>query len=491
MVVPLLVALIAAALLWAAFPPLGVGFLTLPAVGALLWAIRRAPRATIAIAAGATFGVSFFTGLVWWIGNLGLVALSPLVLSQAAYPTLYAWGLFRARHWRGWRWAAAAAGGWALMEYARARLPVGGFSWGMVGYPMGEYAATRAAAQWIGTSGWSVVLVALAAGLVLVLDGDRRRHAAGAAAVAALLLVGGAASPAAPDGPSLRVAVVQGNSPCPRTHCAGERRLILESHLELTRRIVAAGAVDLVVWAESSTGYSTDPVGNPETAALIGAEARRLGAYLLVGSDRPVGDDAFVNANVLFAPDGSVVGEYRKVHPVPFGEYVPLRPVFGLIPATRRVPRDMVRGSGPVVFPLGSAGLGSVISFEGAFARYPREHVRAGADLLVIATNESSYGESPAADQLIAIARMRAAELGVDVIHAAITGRSTLITGGGEVGERTGLYTAEVLTGTVQVRDAGLTLYARWGDWVVLLGALWLGAAVVAGRSREEQKAAR
>ncbi len=103
------------------------------------------------------------------------------------------------------------------------------------------------------------------------------------------------------------------------------------------------------------------------------------------------------------------MGEYRKQHPVPFGEYVPLRPIFGLIPATDRVPRDMIRGDGPIVFDLGEHVLGSVISFEGGFSRYALQHRREGANVMVVATNEGSYGMAPTSDQFIGMTRMRGA----------------------------------------------------------------------------------
>jgi apolipoprotein N-acyltransferase len=75
--------------------------------------------------------------------------------------------------------------------------------------------------------------------------------------------------------------------------------------------------------------------------------------------------------------------------------------------------------------------------------------------------------------------RMRSAELGVDLIHSAITGKSTLITDGGVVGETTDLVAAEVLTGTVEMRRSGRTLYAVLGDWLAVLAAIGLGGGAL------------
>jgi apolipoprotein N-acyltransferase len=76
------------------------------------------------------------------------------------------------------------------------------------------------------------------------------------------------------------------------------------------------------------------------------------------------------------------------------------------------------------------------------------------------------------------MSRMRAAENGVDVIHGAVTGSSVLITQGGVLGEPTGLFEKAILTGTVRIRTAGPTLFARWGDWLAV-AAMILGALTV------------
>jgi apolipoprotein N-acyltransferase len=231
--------------------------------------------------------------------------------------------------------------------------------------------------------------------------------------------------------------------------------------------------VDLVVWSEGSTGsFNADPVQNPEIGEAIGVEARRIGAWFLVGSDRPLSETHWINANVLFNPEGEIVGEYQKQRPVPFGEYIPWRPVFEWIPDLDQVPRDMIPGQGPVVFDLGDGvEMGSVISFEGGFSRYPRQNSRAGANLIVVATNEGSYGTTPGSDQFIGMTRMRAAELGTPVIHAAVTGKSVFIGEGGEfTSESTGLGTMEILTAVVA--PSARSIYASTGDVVMIAVAL-------------------
>ena len=103
-----------------------------------------------------------------------------------------------------------------------------------------------------------------------------------------------------------------------------------------------------------------------------------------------------------------------------------------------------------------------------------------------MATSQASYPFSNASDQLIAMTRMRSAELGVDVVHGAITGKSTIITDGGVVGETTDLVAAEVLIGNVEMRASGMTLYALLGDWLALAAAVGLGGVAFVRSIRSE-----
>ncbi len=476
-------------LVWVAFPPLSLGAIVFVAPVPFLLGVRRASTGRQALLVGLAFGIGFFGPLLEWITEMGVIAWAPLVLLEALFPATFAWMVFRVRHRPDWQWMGVVVGGWALTELARSYLPVGGFTWGWLGYAVSGFAGARGAAQWIGVSGWTVLTMLVAGGLALWVEARRGGiwAAVGAAGVLVLVAAGGV-WPAVADGQILQVAIVQGNSPCPAQRCADERKLITQSHLDLTRTL-PAGELDLVVWPESSTGYATDPIENPEIAGQIADEAIRLQSYLLVGGDRPVDDEHFANVNLLFDPDGRILDEYLKTHPVPFGEYIPWRAVFGWTEKFRAAPRDMLRGQGPVVFSTEWGSLGSVISFEGAFARIMRGPVRDGAELLVVATNNSSYGLGPASDQFIGMTRMHASALGVDVIHAALTGRSTIISDNGSVGSVSGLFTAEILTGEVRVRASGMTLYTTLGEWPYLLAIAWfLAVVVVAAREREKSR---
>ena len=474
-------ALLGGVLLASAFPPFDwvlVGWL---AVAGLVWLLTEAETRRSALLYGYLYGVGFFGGVMWWIANVELVAFFPLILLEASGFLVVAWFVYRWRDAGQVQVAVAAGGSWALMEFVRVRWPFGGFPWATLGLSISA-TPLRSSAQWIGASGWSVLIVSLCAVAVLWI---RRRRGAGAVvslvAVVVLLGVFGLIAPATADGEEVRVAMVQGNSPCPGTRCLGERVAIYEAHLALTRQI-EPGSVDLVVWPESSTGFSAHPLTNPAVAEAVAAEAVRIGAPILVGGDRSDGEANFINSNAFFDERGVFVGEYRKVHPVPFGEFVPFRPLLDWIPPLARVPRDMTRGSGPVLFDLEAGPIGSVISYEGAFARYERQMIAEGARLLIVATNEASYGDSPASDQFLAISRVRAAEFGTDIVQVAVTGKSAIISASGELRGVTGLFESALVIESVSMRSAGPTLYSRIGDLVATLTILALGGAIVRDR---------
>lgn len=468
----LLLALLGAAISVLAFPPFGPGWLIVIGVGLFLASLRTAVSPEKGLLLGALYGLGFFGGLLWWLSELELLALI-LVPVQALYVTIYSWWLARYTNRPIGAWVALAVGGWAVMELVRYHFPVGGFEWGAAGYALSDSVFTRLPASFVGTSGLTVVIVLIGAVLASAIVRQFERPLSSALVVVGVLLGTGISVfvNGFVDAGLAEVAVVQGSTPCPFEHCPPDERLrTFEQHLELTRSI-RPGDAGLVVWSEGSSGsFNADPVQNPAIGRAISEEAKRLRAWFLVGSDRPVSETHWVNANVVFDPNGEIVGEYHKQHPVPFGEYIPWRPLFDWIPALDQVPRDMIRGDGPVVFDLGTYQLGSVISFEGGFSRYALEHRRAGADVIVVATNEASYGLTPASDQFIGMTRMRAVELGVPLIHAAVTGKSAVVDPFGDITETTGLGTQEILT--QEITTSRSTPFTILGNSLMYLAVL-------------------
>jgi len=474
----LLVSLAGAVVSFLAFPPYGPGLLILPGVALFLWALHRVDDRRQGFWLGFVYGLVFFGGFMWWMAKLELIALV-LIPVQALFCAVYAWWLTGHTDEAAGNWLVFAVGGWSVMELIRYHFPVGGMEWGAVGYALSDNVLARQPAAVVGTSGLTVLVVVVAAVAVQVVARRADRGALWAGVVVTLVVSGSYSWLISQDVPDVGVPVtiVQGSTPCPFEHCPPTERLrTYQQHLELTRSL-EAGTAGLVVWPEGSTGATNaDPVLNQEVGEAIAAEAQRLGSRFVVGGDRVVSDTEWINANVYFDADGEIVGEYRKQHPVPFGEYIPWRPVFDWIPALDRVPRDAIRGDGPVLMDE----IGSVISWEGGFSRYALETRRAGAEVIVVNTNTASYGIAPTSDIWIGMTRMRAVELGVPVIHAAVTGKSTVIDLDGSVGPVTGLGEMVVLQDTYRAADLD-TPYTATGDVVIYLAAI--AAIIVRSKS--------
>ena len=273
----------------------------------------------------------------------------------------------------------------------------------------------------------------------------------------------------------LNITIVQGNSPCPgaKNKCSNERQKIYDSHLAQTQSL--EGNFDLVVWPESSTGFNNDPGVHSRVQNDISTQALRLDSYFLIGGDRPVQKEYFENYGIFINREGEIVDQYLKQHPVPFGEYIPFRKYLDWIPPLALVPRDMIRGDGQKIFMVNDTKISTVISFEGSFQRYIRNSVLDGAELVVILTNQASYGESGMSDQFILMSRANAISNERPIVHAAITGKSAFIDHNGKVISKTELFETTTLNEKLEVRQTE-TPYSKYGNYLnyifIIFGAL-------------------
>jgi len=263
----------------------------------------------------------------------------------------------------------------------------------------------------------------------------------------------------------LNITIVQGNSPCPgaKNRCSNERQKIYDSHLAQTQSL--EGNFDLVVWPESSTGFNNDPGVHSRVQNDVSTQALRLDSYFLIGGDRPVQKEYFENYGIFINKEGEVVDQYLKQHPVPFGEYIPFRKYLDWIPPLALVPRDMIRGDGQKIFMVNNTKISTVISFEGSFQRYIRNSVLDGAELVVILTNQASYGESGMSDQFILMSRANAISNDRPIVHAAITGKSAFIDHNGKVISKTELFETTTLNEKLEVRKTE-TPYSKYGNYL-------------------------
>ncbi|MCA1830983.1 MAG: apolipoprotein N-acyltransferase, partial [Actinobacteria bacterium] len=256
-----------------------------------------------------------------------------------------------------------------------------------------------------------------------------------------------------------------------------EDTIIVDSAASETATISASDPPQLVVWPENT--LDRDPRTHPEVATPTRDAVRRLRVPFIVGAILDEGETRFRNSNLLLDPSGTIVGRYDKIHLVPFGEYVPWRWARRVVPALdRELPYDGVPGSRPVVFDVAGARVGTVICFESTYPGLVRTLVRRGAQLVVVTTNDASFGNSPAAEQHLQMSRMRAIESGRAVVHDAISGISAIVMPDGRVVESAARWERAVLRAELPLTD-GQTPYTRFGSAIEF--AIAAAAAVVAG----------
>jgi apolipoprotein N-acyltransferase len=214
--------------------------------------------------------------------------------------------------------------------------------------------------------------------------------------------------------------------------------------------------------------------------------ARHLHTTFVAGVTEPAGPRSFRNEIVVWAPSGRIIGVFEKVHRVPFGEYVPYRSFISHLADLSAVPTDAIPGHGSGLLSTPAGPLGTLVSFEVFYANRSRTSVRAGAELLIVPTNTSSYATSQVPTQEVAADAVQAVETGRDLVQAAPSGYSTVVNRRGEILQRSVLGQPQVVRATVALRR-GFTPYDHWGDLPVLVGAAIMLAAGW-GRSRRARR---
>ncbi len=235
-------------------------------------------------------------------------------------------------------------------------------------------------------------------------------------------------------------------------------------------------APELVLWPEDVVSLSSPLDGSP-TESSLGTLAKALHTTLVVGVTENVSSTAFRNEVVAWGPNGDLVSRFEKVHRVPFGEYVPFRGFFEHLADLSSVPLDAIPGTGTGLMSTPAAPLGTLVSYEVFYADRGRSSVRAGAQLLIVPTNTSSYSGDQVPTQEIAASEVQAVEQGRDLLQAAPTGFSAVVDHRGRLLSRSTLGAQQVLTATLD-RRTGQTLFVRYGDAPILILA---GVALVGG----------
>ena len=256
------------------------------------------------------------------------------------------------------------------------------------------------------------------------------------------------------------------------------------------------GRPTVVFWPEAAV---TDPLSDERIAAtpFIDAERTRAirsvtpGATLVTGGLGIASKDgqtvsAATNSVFIIDAAGRVTGRYDKAHLVPYGEYLPMRPILSAIGLSRLAPGDLdfADGPGPRTIALPGGGLmGLQICYEIIFSGQVIDRAQRPR-FLFNPSNDAWFG-AWGPPQHLAQARLRAAEEGIPIIRSTPTGVSALVDARGRLLQSIPAGVAGIIDADIPPAAAWPTVFARGGNIIPLaLGFLLLFAAIALDRRR-------
>lgn len=514
-----LIALFTGALSAFAFQPVGWWPLMILAIAALCELVSRAGLLKKALVIGWGFGLGqFVIGLNWiataftfqaampaWLGWIAVVLLS---LYLAIYPAMAVGLAWRFGENNRLALVLALAGGWAITEWLRATMFTG-FSWNPIGVAMVD-TPIIGATRLIGTYGLSALTALIGGTIWLASRRDWKPLAAVAAAGLILWAIPAphevppttpppAALPGAPPGEQLSHMVTMRPIRIVQPNIGQQDKWRPGFEEEAYRRLEAltikgAPMQRLIFWPEAAI---TDPLEDGRVGAQSYVDEERLratrtlgaGDVLLTGglgftsSDKRNVDGA-TNSVYVMTPLGKIVGRYDKAHLVPYGEYLPMRPLLSALGLSRLAPGDLDFAAGPgartVQLPGEWGRVGFQLCYEIIFSGEVVDRSDR-PDFIFNPSNDAWFGRwGP--PQHLAQARLRAAEEGLPVVRSTPTGISALIDQHGAIVRSLPWRTAGMIDVTLP-NPLAPTLFARFGNVIPLaIGFLLLLSAIALSR---------
>lgn len=423
-------AVLSGIVLFLAFPASNAHFLAWVALVPLVWkSTSLSPRAAALhfLIAGwifHTLTLQWLAANIFWAGGWALWGQQFMVWALTLFWALSGW-LWRTACQRSSFWGGALllAALFVIVEWIHAHT-LTGFGWPALAHSQGPDLPLLQWAALGGTSAVAFILVLFNALVALALARKPRRYIRLACAAFVLVAAHGLGylmmQPATHAEKPLRVGVFQANYP---NEMKWDQEYVLDmvdSAVMRSRALKQHENVDLVVWPEAHVMYDYT---QPEILDRLTTLAREESLFVFTGTVRTDPETrAGYNSSVLIDPRGQVVDVYDKVHLAPFGEYDPFG---GMIPGIGQVvPGGVTHGAGQKVLSVGEHTLGPLICFETLFAAMAANLRAQGADFLVVITNLAWFGASNAVPQEIELARLRAIETRLPLVHAANTGIS-------------------------------------------------------------------
>ncbi len=490
------------------YPNFNLWFLTWVGFVPLFMAIegRRPWQAfLISLSTGIIFGL----GTVYWLIHVTLPGMICGVLYLALYVAVFALIVLPAVNRPSIVSLLVIPAAWVALEWVRAHLFTG-FGWALLAYSQSSNLPVIQIADMTGAYGVSFLVMLVNAAVFMTIREARRKNYYTYYMAVALFLVflslayGVFRLKNIFAGDMLKVAVVQGNIPQYQKWDQDFRAEIMGRYAALTLE-AAKEKPDLIIWPETAVPGFLD--AERDLFDKVTGLAKSTGAPLLVGAPALArGEkDAYFNSAILFGEDGRVIDRYDKLHLVPFGEYIPLKIVFGFVQKIAPIAiGDFSAGKKWTVFKffiereskgkeatwrlLKKVRFSSLICFEDIFPELARGFVSRDALFLVNMTNDAWFGNTNAAHQHAQASVFRAVENRVNVIRAANTGVSCFIDQKGIVTEKVARDGKDTFLDGFAVHDIVLTktrtIYTVYGDLFAYFCILVAVAGIVISRIR-------
>jgi apolipoprotein N-acyltransferase len=479
----------------AGFAPLYLFPLPIVTVAVLMlqWHDAATPRRGAWL--GGCFGLGYFlTGVSWVYVSLHTFGAMPAPVAAfftllfcvylALLPAAAGYVAARVPMSPALKYSMLVPAVWTVLEWVRGWLFTG-FSWLALGYSQIPASPLAGYAPVLGIGGVTLataVMAGLIAALAIALARGARLVREPALYALLALCTGGygllAVQWTQPVGQPLSVGLLQGNIAQDMKWRPDAVRSTLETYLALTRETNSK----LVVLPETALPLFLRDVPQDYLRALA-EHAARNGSDVLIGVPEDSRDGAYYNSVISVGASEAQV--YRKWHLVPFGEFIPLRPVLGWVVNTLSIPlQDFSRGSDhPEPMHVAGQRVAVNICYEDAFGE---EIIRQlpEATLLVNASNVAWFGHSIAPYQHLQISQARALETGRYMLRATNTGMTAVIDPRGSVVASAPQFERAAVVHEVRGYE-GATPYVRWGNAAILALCTALGSvAYLIGRRR-------
>lgn len=477
---------------------------------------------------GYVAGLAFFWTVFSWLTTVTVLGWFLLEFYMAIYFAIWGWlaGALRPREIPGsasdvqrsrWlrsthnlRLAFLLACGWVAQEFLRS-IVFSGWGWNTLGSALHAQWPLIQIVEFTGVAGLSFVVafanvIAIATVRRFILEMKVRAvrpHFDLTLTLTGIVAMGAFGIHAAQQpraSKPLRVALVQANIAREEKFDVAYAHKIFDKFRRLSAPAVeSTPRADLLVWPESSTPMPV--LEDEETHGFISDFAAEAKTDLLLGTIDFEEKRAY-NAALLVSDAGQRMQLYRKVHLVPFGEYIPGRHTVPLLAQIvgNQVPDDFAFGTEYTVFQLSNDGpkVAPLICFEDTLGDLTRHFVLGGASLLANVTNDGWFLRSAGSQQHLANAVFRCAETRRPMVRAANTGVTCVINEAGRITQMLldddgSQFTEGVLTGELAVPTAGeLTFYVRHGELCAYactaVAALTLFYIVIFARRRRERR---